>query len=70
MTQINRGTAGSNPLYETSRFSNLHEGNYDKTRIQRMYQYPAEMKKALMHKKANEFGYNSKTQDNALCPCC
>jgi hypothetical protein len=39
-----------------------------------MYEYPANRKEALMHRKANEFGYNSKTVGNdqatPLCPCC
>lgn len=38
-----------------------------------MYQYPAKLSNALMHKKANEFGYNSKTINGKpapLCPCC
>ena len=41
--------------------------------MERMYQYPAKLANALMHKKANEFGYNSKNINGKpapLCPCC
>ena len=44
------------------------------TRLERMYQYPASFKEALIHKNANKFGYSSSrmndSSDTPICPCC
>lgn len=71
-----RDTIGSSPLYETAHYDHevLEDCKYDRHRIEKMYDFPANYKQALIHKKANEFGYNAKYIDknklSPLCSCC
>ena len=38
----------------------VRENAYDEKRIEKMYQYPANLNEAQLHNFANKFGYNSK----------
>lgn len=48
--------------------------NYEEMRLDRMYNYPANYREALVHKNATKFGYSSPKMANGsptpICPCC
>jgi hypothetical protein len=52
----------------------FEENKFDKEKLDRMYQFPADYKEAKVHQMASKFGYSNgklkNEQDVPVCPCC
>ena len=64
----------SNPGFLNAIKATIDENVFDKEKLDRMYQFPAKYKEAIMHRQASRFGYATSKLKNKervpVCPCC
>lgn len=61
-------------IFQGIKVEGLTENKFNKEKLDRIYDYPANYKEAQIHKIATKYGYKSKTlmdgEEVPICPCC